>query len=581
MPHGAGGPPREFRLHRSLRYLPEALAVAVTLLNAAKPPVVDDTAYLLFARHLATDPLHPYSFALFWNDAPQPAMEVLAPPVLPLWLAAGIALFGENLFALKLWLLPFLWLFTRGVWSLLGEFAPREQARGTVLLTFSPAILPLVNFMIDIPAVACGLAGTACLVRAHRGGRAGWLVGAVLLGAAAAQAKYTMIVLPAVWCWYGVTHRFAVRAAVACVGAVALFAAWEFFVARQCGESHFLHHLARQQPGAGDADLGEKLGNYVGRKGALVLPLLAYLGGLAAGWGLYAGPAVGFPRWLSTAVALAAAAGMAGVVLLPAASQTLFSDANGTPVLTLPSVVFLGLGGATLLTTALAAGRLFERRRPETWFLAGWLLIELAGFFVLTPFPAARRVIMPTVVIGLVACACVSRATASASGARPPWPAVAFSLALGFGLFSLDTWDARVEPAAADAAVDSILPTPGRLWTQGHWGWQYAMDRRGARLVDPGVSQLRRGDWLILAVPPDADGFYRPYHGDALFTLDPERTRFVRRRVWDDRLSGTTVPTLYGGRYPFTGRDHPRLAVEIHRVVADWVPQPPAPAAPP
>lgn len=94
-------------------------------------------------------------------------------------------------------------------------------------------------------------------------------------------------------------------------------------------------------------------------------------------------------------------------------------------------------------------------------------------------------------------------------------------------------------------------------------------------MVVPGVSQLKKGDWLVLPVPPDDGGFYRPYHGGAVFARDESRTRFVRRLVRDDAISGATIPTLYGGRYPFTGRDHPRLVVDIYRVTADWVPQPP------
>ena len=77
------------------------LAAILTLLNAIKPAVVDDTAYLFFARHVAQQPADPYGFALFWNTAPQPAMEILMPPVLPYWLAVGISLFGEHLFLLK------------------------------------------------------------------------------------------------------------------------------------------------------------------------------------------------------------------------------------------------------------------------------------------------------------------------------------------------------------------------------------------------------------------------------------------------------------------------------------------------
>ena len=63
--------------------LPLLLAGVITLLNAVKPAVVDDTAYLLFARHIAADPLQPYSFELFWYYRPDPAMEIRAACALP------------------------------------------------------------------------------------------------------------------------------------------------------------------------------------------------------------------------------------------------------------------------------------------------------------------------------------------------------------------------------------------------------------------------------------------------------------------------------------------------------------------
>ena len=75
------------------RYIahPLLLALMATGVNLGKPVLVDDTAYLAFARHIATQPLHPYDFELLWNEQPQPAMTILAPPVVPYWLAAGIA----------------------------------------------------------------------------------------------------------------------------------------------------------------------------------------------------------------------------------------------------------------------------------------------------------------------------------------------------------------------------------------------------------------------------------------------------------------------------------------------------------
>lgn len=86
---------------------PVGLAVMVTVANAVKPVLVDDTAYLTFARHVAAHPLDPYGGTIYWYTAADPKMEVLAPPVLPYWLGLGIRLFGEHPVVLKLWLFPF------------------------------------------------------------------------------------------------------------------------------------------------------------------------------------------------------------------------------------------------------------------------------------------------------------------------------------------------------------------------------------------------------------------------------------------------------------------------------------------
>jgi hypothetical protein len=376
---------------------------------------------------------------------------------------------------------------------------------------------------------------------------------------------------------------------VACVVAVLIFAGWEVYVAQQCGESHFWHHLQRQ--GSAEADsvgLVDKADHWLRLKSGLVLPLVSHLGGLAAGWGLYAASAVGFPRRATHTVVILASIGMLTIIFVPAdAIMTVRYPFAGRSIHKIPFLVFVSLGIATLTTLTVITGRLLVRwsmrrglrRNRAAWFLCGWLAIELAGYFVLTPFPAARRVVMPTVVFAIIACVWVNRVGRVRGTLRPTRAAVGYSLAFGFGLYALDTWDAVAEREAARGAVESILPTPGRIWSQGHWGWQYYIDRAGGQQVVPGVSVLRRGDWLILSVSPGEGSFTRPNRGDNQFKVDKSRTVFVRRLVRDDAISGTTIPSLYGWRYPFVGRYHPRLVVEIHRVTADWVP-PPAPVAP-
>src|SRR5262249_41473578 len=99
------------------------LSVLVTLANVAKPVTVDDAWYLRHARHIAEHPSDPYGFTGFWYSKFDPAMEVLSPPVVPYWLAGGIALFGESPALLKLWLFPFIWLLAWSLNALLKRFA--------------------------------------------------------------------------------------------------------------------------------------------------------------------------------------------------------------------------------------------------------------------------------------------------------------------------------------------------------------------------------------------------------------------------------------------------------------------------
>lgn len=564
------------------RYLPALLAVIMTVLNSTKPVVVDDTAYLMFARHLATNPLQPYDFALFWYSAPQPAMEVLLPPVLPYWLACGINLLSEHLLLLKLWLFPFAWLFCESAAFLLRRFARRTTRDGIVLLAFSPAVLPLFNFMLDVPAVALGLASVACLIRGCENQRVRWLVLGGIAAGLAAQTKYTMISLPAVLLWYGFTQRKVWRASVAIAIGLSLFVAWEFYVTQVCGESHFLHHLHAQQPIGGDLSFSETLQNWWSEKSELAKPMVGYLGGLAVVSGLYAGRALGFPRWVVIGTAIITALGLVAVCVTPYSESLLLRNAQtGTPRLQLSELVFNSLGTAVVVTILLTCFALLVRRRKwkvslrinrMTWFLVGWLAIEVGAYFVLTPFPAARRVMMIAILFSFIASRLVSRVRR----VKPNQWVVIYGVVFGCTIFALDCWDAWPERQLAYRASATIGERgQHQVWTQGHWGWQYYTDRLGMKLVHPGHTLIHRGDWLVVPLIPNEDeGFYRPDSGRPKFVMKWAVLEPIGDHVWDDPLPYQTVPTLYGGVVPILGRDHPRLRVGVYRVAQDWTPQP-------
>jgi hypothetical protein len=547
----------------------------VTAANAVKPVLIDDTAYLTYARHIAAHPLDPYGFTIFWYTVPEPAFEVLAPPVVPYWLALGIRLFGEHVAILKLWLFPFVWVLAWAVDDLLRRFA-KGSTSFLPLIVLSPAVLPAVNLMLDIPALGLGLAAVAVFARAGDSGSWRRAVAAGLLAALAMQTKYTMLLIPPAIVWYGLTHRRVGLAAVAVAVAVLAFVAWELLLVAKYDRSHFVFHAADQQP-AERVSTAE----YLEKKLDLGGPLAGYLGCLGVGVGLAAAGAWCVSRrWL----AVAAAAWLAGfmvIALLPYRATVIVTpETPGAPGTTATSVFWQCSGLLVLVALAGCAVTLLFRCRPkfgvrrnaDAVFLVGWLLIELAGYFALTPFPAARRVFGLAVIGGLLAGRVVSRVGRLRPERRPPRFVIGFGIAAGVLVAALDTFDAFAEKVCAGraAAVTAERPAGSTVWFAGHWGFQYYCERAGMRPVVPGQSVLAPGDLLVLPVHPDPYRFYRPHIGNV-----PIRPRFwvaepIDELIWDDPISAQTVPNFYGGIDPVVGRDHPRLRVVIYRVREPW-----------
>jgi hypothetical protein len=539
----------------------------VVLANAAKPVIIDDTAYLAFARHIAQHPLDPYGFTLFWYAKPEPAFEILAPPVVPYWLAVGNRLLGENIPLLKLWLFPFVWLFAWAAGDLLRRFA-----RGTDLLAvivLSPAILPAVNLMLDIPAVGLGLAAIALAVRAVDRGSWRLALASGLVAALALQTKYTMLVIPPIVIWYGLTRARYRLPAAAVVIAIGGFVGWEVVLVQKYGRSHFAHHAAAQpaesRPGMG------RMPAFLTDKADLAPGLAGHLGCLGLAAGLVGACAVGVPRrWIGVAAG-AWAIGLTLIALLPGrwSARWVF-------------IYWQFFGVVFLAAVTACAGLLLFRCRKglrirgsgDSLFLVGWLVMELAASLVLTPFPAARRVI-GLVVVGSILTA---RAMGLMGRIRPMrlpsgW-LIAFATAAGVAVAAIDTLDAFPEKYCAERAalITADRAAGATVWYAGHWGFQFYCERAGMTPVVPGESQLAPGDYLVLPVHPEAEGFFRPHLGTDPIQVRTGSAEAVEEVVWEDALAAQTVPNYYGGINPVVGRDHPRLRVVIYRITRAWKP---------
>jgi Dolichyl-phosphate-mannose-protein mannosyltransferase len=525
------------------------LAVLVTFLNSLKPLHMDDADYYTYATQIARTPLDPYGFEV---KEGVPANHYLVPPVLPYWLAIATKLFGDHLVLWKWWLLPFALLFVASLYGAIERFAPGLELPLVCMTALSPAFLPSWNLMLDLPALAISLCGLATFFRACDK-QSVWL-GALagLLFGIAAQTKYTAFVAPAVAIVYAFLFRRPRLGLLTAALGAAVFVGWECFVAAKYGESHFIYSL--QQRGSG----------FWTRVARLLLPLIGVLGGVAPGLAMLGLLSLGVRRRFIGFLAFAMCLGYMALALVPDRYSVLLRDAGGRERLTLSNVIFGVCGLVVCTIVGIAAWRLCRRKRDcqaggaiarADLFLILWLTLELAGYLVLSPFPATRRLVGLLVVATIVAGRLASKSCVSRPRIRlARWLAVG-TAALGLCYFAIDLRDAQAQRKVAQTAALRIRgeDPAARIWCYGAWGFKHYARAAGMLPIASDPSKVQAGDWLVVGYQP-----FEPWPGMDGFAP-------VTEVAAKDRLPVRMMPCYYGGRTGFEHCDGPRFWSVIYR----------------
>jgi hypothetical protein len=562
-----------------------ALSLCFTLLNAAKPLHIDDVGFYCFARQIAADPASPYGFTMVWESEARPAIEILAPPVLPYWWAAGIRLFGDEPVLWKLWLLPFNLLLVLSLAALLRRFVQRIEVPLLWMTVLSPALLPGVNLMTDIPALALSLFALTVFLRACDRGSVMLTVAAGLTVGFAMQTKYTAFVTPAVL----ISHAFLVRRTwlglVAGSLAALVFVSWEGFLVMRHGQSHFLCvYQAFHHPGA-------SLLNHVVH---MFLALPSVLGGLAPAVLLLGLMGLGWPMRRVLAAGVVIIAAFLGLAMIPEHSSNLLaSPASGRSRLALSHLIYFAMGVGLFATMAAVTSRLLRMRtqapgqasqsHESFWvrarlalqhptgrverFLVIWLGLELACYAVISPFPAARRIVAVLVVATLLAGRLVGRTCDQPRRRILLWGVAAANVLLGLVFFGVDYLDARATQQAAEATGGHAANQPEGTtsWYVGCWGFIFYAERAGMQPLLLGQSRCKKGDLLIV------DDHYFLYHDDLRESV-AGRIATVDHVTVVDSVPLRTVVDYYAGRRPLRRLEGPRASATVYRVIADFVP---------
>lgn len=462
------------------------LAAAATLLNAFKPITLDDAVYFLFAEHIARHSLDPYGFPM-WDG--QSANTTLAPPVFLYWCAAGIRLFGADPFLLKLWLFPVVLLFVIALHALGRRFAERLATLFTFVVVTSAAILPCVNLMLDVPSLAVGLASIVFFMKACDDRSLLKAAAAGVIAGLAMETKYTAFTAPAAMVLYSLSVGRLRSGLLAVVLAGGLFLAWEGFTAAKYGDSHFWIGAMQYS-----APYSAKL--------RLVQPLFGCLGALIPFLLPMALAALGCSTASVATVAAALMVGF-GLLLLPeqAWPPAIAPQATGA--------IFGIVGFAISVAIVGVVVKLIRRPSPDSGssnrlfsddvFLTAWLVLEVAAYFALSPYAAARRVMGVALMISLLTMRLVSRIDRRRITLL--WIVALLGAVHGVFLFVVDDvwWRVRKELVVEAERICRAENSDAAIWYFGDTAFDFYAGRQGMQRLVLSDAMPVPGDWVVVS----------------------------------------------------------------------------------
>ena len=473
------------------RFLAVGLAVLLLIPFAGKAFHIDDPLFLFAAEQIRRHPADFFGFDVNWYGVTMPMSQVTKNPPLASYYIALVPS-GDNP---REWVLHLAFLLpaallAAGTFELARRFC-RRPLLAVALVMLCPAVLvSATSIMCDTWMAALWVWAVVAWLRGLDQDRLSWMTAGALLAGLAALTKYFGLCLipllaasalartrrPGRWlgplalpvvllaAYQGHTH--------ALYGRGLLFDAAEYATVKG---------LAARNPGwSGLVGLG-----FTGACMAPVLFLAPWLWrrrGLAAGALLAAMLFILFVLVAPQGTPPSAGTGGAGPVNWRLAAQFALWAAAGTGV------------------WRLAAAESWRHRDADTLLLGLWL----AGtglFAVFVNWTVNARSLLPMAPALAVLAVRRFERDPAASGTRLPagvWAALAGAAALALAVAGADHSLAGSARNAADRLAPRYAAPGHTLWFQGHWGFQYYMQKNGALPLDLDRPAIQPGDICVI-----------------------------------------------------------------------------------
>ena len=459
------------------------LWILVTAYNICKPYHIDDGGTLIITKWIIAHPLHPMSGMMNWGGVEEP-IHVTNQPHLYYYLLAGwISLFGYSEVAThafqSFFSLACIILFFR-----IANFYVRDLAIWlTSIMILGPAFVVGQNIMLDVPLLSLWLLFFYVLMcdasSSHQTKR---YVIAALSCSAAILVKYSSLVLYVILFLSIVVERRKRQSWTLFIPLLVL-AAWSAFNYYDYGGIHIASR------GQSTFSLPRILD--------FTLYWVVAIGGVIPMGIIVLAELVSKRIFGQAIIYLASTFGLIALGALVALS--IVSDGKSDIILKYCFIV-----NGSIITLAVLAGiakqlkpiwsqRPYKETDIDKLYLALWLLGASAFYVVFAPFIAVRHVllVLPPLLL-LLAMSWPSKGTTLSK-----YVCLALTILMSVGLGISDWRFANFYKKEA-AIISAALPPDSKVWTSGHWGWQWYAEINNIPQIDVVHAKLNPGEYFII-----------------------------------------------------------------------------------
>jgi hypothetical protein len=131
-------------------------------------------------------------------------------------------------------------------------------------------------------------------------------------------------------------------------------------------------------------------------------------------------------------------------------------------------------------------------------FLVLWLLLEVLGYFALSPHSAIRRIMGITFVASLLSCRLAARTCRARQGLL--WGACAFNLLMALFLFGVDAMNYQGQKDLAENLVQEFhrQHPDATIWSYGYGSFAFYGERAGMKSLANSETRVSAHDWVMV-----------------------------------------------------------------------------------